>query len=100
MPYAFGLLCAYRHILQLLNVVRSTPPSKIIEVFVGDIPLQWTTWSRQPGVSLMGDAAHCMLPTLGKPPGTHVCCYFIQEQFVKLGGGSTGANVVLFVQEG
>lgn len=53
---------------QLLNVVRSTPPDKIIEVFVGDSPLQWTTWSKQPGVSLMGDAAHSMLPTLGMSP--------------------------------
>lgn len=55
-------------VLQLLNVVRSTPPDKIIEVYVGDSPLQWITWSRQPGVSLMGDAAHSMLPTLGRSP--------------------------------
>ncbi|CAB1104657.1 unnamed protein product [Ectocarpus sp. CCAP 1310/34] len=49
---------------EVRNVVRNTPPNKIIEVYVGDSPLQWTTWSKQPGVSLMGDAAHSMLPTL------------------------------------
>lgn len=52
---------------QLREVVRLTPPNKLIEVYVGDSPLQWRTWSRQPGVSLIGDAAHAMLPTFGKP---------------------------------
>lgn len=58
---------------QLRNVVRSTPPNKIIEVYVGDSPLQWTTWSKQPGVSLMGDAAHSMLPTLGTSQRYDLC---------------------------
>lgn len=69
--------------LQVRDMVRKTLPSRLIEVYVGDSPLQWQTWSRQPGVSLIGDAAHAMLPSLGKLCAeqlTHVVQ--VQEMFV------------------
>lgn len=48
-------------------MVECTQPDKLIEVFVGDSTLHWRKWSQEPGVTLIGDVAHAMLPSLGEP---------------------------------
>ncbi|CAM9349356.1 unnamed protein product [Choristocarpus tenellus] len=50
---------------EVKDVVRNTANSRMIVTNVADSPVQWLRWSKEPSVTLIGDAAHAMFPSLG-----------------------------------